>query len=143
MNCNTTSRSRSRNLNGLIAPTLNTLFNEIMQGPINTVEKPNNRPAVNIDKTKEAYILNFALPGVNKEDIDIKVENNKLTISSKTDSDDKSYRLREFNYSNFSRTFKLPKNIVTSEITADYKDGILETTLPIAPETQPKSITIK
>ncbi|GET26320.1 Hsp20/alpha crystallin family protein [Prolixibacter sp. NT017] len=101
-------------------------------------------PAVNVKESDDDYVIEVAAPGLSKDDFKIDLDNNRLTISSekqeenKTDEEGK-YTQREFRYQAFQRTFHLPGNVVDSDkIAAKYKDGILCVTLPKREEIKPK-----
>ncbi len=146
MNYNTRTRPRHRQ-QYFNTPTLTSIFNDIFNTPVNEVvakSSQRRRPAVNIAKNENGYTLMLAVPGVSKEDININIEDKKLVISTAAKSkDETNYRLREFNYDTFSRSFNLPKDIDTNSISADYESGVLTLTLPMSPESKPKSIKIK
>lgn len=106
-----------------------------------------NIPAVNIlDKEKE-YLIEVAAPGMKKEDFNIDMEENRLTISShreneKTEEKD-NYRRREYNFSSFSRSMTLPQNVDPENIKANYKDGILRLNVPKVKEQEKPKRKIK
>ena len=91
-------------------------------------------PAANIIENPDAFKLEIAAPGMNKEDFRINLENNILTISAELDDqkreEGKNYTRKEFYYGSFSRAFTLPKSIDLDKIRADYEAGILRVTLP-------------
>ncbi len=93
-------------------------------------------PAVNISETEAGYTVEVAAPGFEKGDFKVKVDDDILTISaeSKTEnaSNDKqrAYTRREYSYSSFTRSFRLPDNIKDDKISAGYKDGMLKLELP-------------
>jgi len=91
-------------------------------------------PSVNIIENDQDFVLELAAPGKRKEDFKINLENQALTISSEVNDEkqenQKNYTRREFVYSSCSHSFNLPKNIFLDKVTADYKDGILNITLP-------------
>lgn len=108
-------------------------------------------PAVNIVEQKDDYQVSLAVPGMKKEDFQIQMEGNMLTISSekeetKEDSD-KRYNRREYNYSSFSRSFTMPEDVQQDKIDAKYEDGVLKLTLPKKEEAKKtvinKQITVK
>jgi HSP20 family protein len=103
-------------------------------------------PAVDIYESPEAVELMVDLPGVDKKDIRVSVEDNLLTVSGerKLAHADKreGYHRVECNYGTFTRSFTIPANIDTNKINAEYKDGVLHLTLPKKPEAQPKQIKI-
>ncbi len=91
-------------------------------------------PSANIKETNDNFLIELAAPGSQKEDINIDLDNDVLTISSeqkeeKTEEKD-NYTRREFNYSSFSRSFYLPEIADSEKISAEYKDGILNITIP-------------
>lgn len=91
-------------------------------------------PKVDIFETEKAYEVQLSVPGVNKEDFKIDVNENQLTISgerklSKEKKQDNLY-LVESQYGHFSRAFRLPEEVDASKIAASYENGILSLTLP-------------
>lgn len=91
-------------------------------------------PSANIKESETDFQIELGIPGMKKEDIKIDLEDDVLTISSeqkeeKTEEKD-NYTRREFNYSSFSRSFSLPEIVDADKITAEYKDGILNITIP-------------
>ena len=91
-----------------------------------------NTPNVNAFETEEAYFLEVAAPGVKKEDFNITLEGEHLVVSAQTTDNEAGpeYRRREFDYSKFSRSFKLQDDIETSKISASYDLGVLTIELP-------------
>jgi HSP20 family protein len=91
-------------------------------------------PAVNIKDEKDKYIVEFAAPGLKKEDFKVDLDNYVLTVSSekKQENQEKesNYTRREFVYSSFSRSFTLPRTVNIEKIKADYAHGILTIALP-------------
>lgn len=108
----------------------------------------NTSPAVNIAETKEAFRIEVAAPGLKKEDFKINVEKSVLEISSEKEStkeenrENERYYRKEFLYSSFKRTFSLPSYADTDSITATYKDGILNVTVPKKEEAKEKPIRV-
>lgn len=116
-------------------PTLTDLFENLERNFLGNVNEDNvDIPAVNIKEEKDRYVLEMAAPGMEKKDFNINLENSVLTISSEKKEvkkeKDQNYTRREFIYNNFSRSFTLPKSIVTEKIQADYDKGILRVQLP-------------
>ena len=93
-------------------------------------------PAVNIREDEDGFAVSVAAPGKKKEDFNIELDNDVLTISSEEkkekESSDKEGRFtrREFSYSNFKRAFSLPESVDSSKISASYEDGVLQISLP-------------
>ncbi len=91
-------------------------------------------PSVNIQDNEKDFVIEVAAPGVKKNEFNIKVENNVLTISREVKDEKKektdNYTRREFVYNNFTRSFTLPKIVDVDKVGADYNEGILSITLP-------------
>lgn len=91
-------------------------------------------PAMNTKEAKDSFTLEFAVPGMKKEDFKISLNDGLLTISSERrfEKEDKNdgYVNREFSYNSFSRSFTLPKDVDDEHISATYEDGILKVKLP-------------
>lgn len=93
-------------------------------------------PAVNIKEEDNAYIFEVAVPGMKKDDFQIHVEDDMLSISSeqeekKEEKDEAGkYTRREFRYTSFKRSFNLPKNADQEKIAANYADGVLAINIP-------------
>lgn len=97
-------------------------------------------PAVNIIENLPNFVIELAVPGLQKQDFTIEVEEDTLKIASKKVEENKEeskdengetrYRRKEFNYKNFERSFKLPENIKVEDIQANYENGILRVSLP-------------
>jgi HSP20 family protein len=94
----------------------------------------NSVPAVNIREDEKNYNLELAVPGIDKKDLKIDLNEDVLTISSEVKQENEEekngYKRKEFSYSSFARTFYIPENIDRDKIEASYKDGILNVSLP-------------
>ena len=104
------------------------------------------RPTVDTYEKEDAIVFKAELPGVKKEDVDIDINNNVLTIKGERhyeDVKDEEYYRRERFHGKFQRAFTLPDNVDTSNIDASYNEGVLEVTVPKTEETQTKKIEIK
>ena len=103
-----------------------------------------NTPAVNIIESDSDFSIQLSAPGRKKEDFEIEVNENILTISSETESakDEKdlkgTYTRREFKYNSFKRAFELPETVNEDKIDASYLNGILMITLPKTEQALPK-----
>ncbi|MCE7924349.1 MAG: Hsp20/alpha crystallin family protein [Haliscomenobacteraceae bacterium CHB4] len=106
-----------------------------------------NQPAVNIVETDEAFKLEFAAPGYDKQDFSVNVENDFLTVSAsretKNEEQNERYTRREFSVTSFKRSFKLPKTVNQEAIAAVYENGILNVTLGKKEEAKPVVKTIQ
>lgn len=99
-------------------------------------------PAVNIKENDHEFIVEVAVPGMDKNDFKIDLDNNILTISSEKVNNNQeqkyNYTRREYSYQSFKRSFTLPKNIVDSEkIKAKYNAGELVIEIPKKEEAKP------
>ena len=103
-------------------------------------------PAVNVKEDETAYSLHMAAPGLKKEDFNLSLEQNKLTISFKqvqnAEETTEKYTRQEFGFSAFERSFHLPKNVNKEGIAATYTDGILNVMLPKL-EQKVEELTVK
>ena len=105
-------------------------------------------PPVDIfENDKHEIVLKAEMPGLQKEDIDLKVENNTLTIhgvrKKENEVRDEQYHRIERVFGTFSRSFSLPSTVDAGHVSADYKDGILTVVLPTREEAKPRQIQIK
>lgn len=91
-------------------------------------------PAVNVKETETAFQLQLAAPGLRKEDLTVNVDNNKLTLAYKpqTQPDETAgtFTRLEFGVPAFERSFRLPKSVNVEQISAAYTNGILTVELP-------------
>lgn len=99
-------------------------------------------PPVNIQENKKEFVLELIVPGRNKEDFIIEIDNGVLAISSTVEKPETketdNYSVREFSSKSFKKTFKLPKTINEENIKVDYVNGILMFAMPKREETLPK-----
>jgi HSP20 family protein len=111
--------------------------NKFIKDDFNTADFFGAHPAVNIYESKEAYTLDLLVPGLNKEDFKISLDNKVLTISAEKaekeaeatkDESQKQIR-REFSYRSFKRSFTLNEQVDATKIQAKYENGILKVTL--------------
>lgn len=105
-------------------------------------------PAVDIRETESDYLMEVELPGLSEKDVEVKLDNNLLTISSalkeeKKEEKKNGYVLRERRATRFSRSFVLPESIDREKIGAEFKNGILLLTFPKVPAAKPKTIEVK
>lgn len=99
-------------------------------------------PAVNISENDKYYHVEVVAPGFKKEDFKVKVDDDILTISAETKTENteegqnKEYSRREYSSSSFTRSFQLPDNVKDDSITATYQDGILKLEMPKSEQQQ-------
>jgi len=103
-------------------------------------------PDVDIVEDKDMVSVKVDLPGIEKDDIKVSVEENILTIKgerkSEKEEQDKNYHRVERIYGSFCRSFSLPSMVDSQSIKANYKNGVLSIDLPKAEEVKPKEIPI-
>ncbi len=127
---------------------VNELFNTAMGDVVSKNEnKQFTNPATNVKSYDDRFILEIALPGYSKDNVIIEVEDKLLKIQSKDLSEDadQNYRLREFDYSGFNKTYKLPEIVDIQGIEATFNFGVLNLVLNKKKEAipqPPKKITI-
>lgn len=100
-------------------------------------------PSVNIKEDDSGYELEVAVPGFDKSDFKIELNNDILTIASekkeeKESGEEKKFNRREFSYQAFSRSFSLPKSVDGNKINASYDKGILHISIPKKEEEKAK-----
>jgi HSP20 family protein len=99
-------------------------------------------PAVNIKELDSQFEIELAVPGMNKDDFEIEVEDGVLSISSTQEEEQVNekgkFTRREFSYSSFRRSFTLPDSVDSTKIDATYKEGVLLVLLPKHKEAQPQ-----
>ena len=97
--------------------------------------------------TKEAVVVKAALPGVKPEEVDITIEDNRLSIrgevKAETERTEKDYLLRERRFASFRRVVRLPRGLNPDKAEATFENGSLTLTIPKAEETRTKSIKVK
>lgn len=103
-------------------------------------------PAAELSETPEAFHLKLEIPGMEAKDLDIQVSAESISVTgerkSETKTEEKGITRSEFRYGKFSRTMRLPGRIENSKVTAEYKDGILNLTLPKAEEEKNKVVKV-
>lgn len=103
-------------------------------------------PSVDIYENKEHIVLEAELPGMNRDDFELSVENNVITLRGerqfeKKDETDNYHRV-ERSYGSFTRSFTLPQTVSADGATAEYRNGVLRVTLPKREETKARRIKI-
>jgi HSP20 family protein len=91
-------------------------------------------PKANLFKDEKGYTINLAAPGFSRSDFDISIKNNflKIKIDNKITTDKNKLLMQEFDFNSFERVWKLPKNINTNLIEANYMSGILSIYIPFS-----------
>jgi HSP20 family protein len=100
-----------------------------------------------LDNKTKKYHLRMALPGIDPADLKLNVQGNVLTLSGERklmqEMKELDYLHREIHYGNFERTLTLPEGLETDKIVADYKNGVLEVSVPFTAAALPRRIEIK
>ena len=128
---------------------MNRLFEE-GNGDSRGGEPPATRawsPAVDIHETENQIVVKAEVPGMEREDIELGLENNVLTLKGdrrfEKDTTEENYHRIERAYGTFSRSFSIPSVVDEDKISADYKEGVLTITLPKTEKAKAKQIAIK
>lgn len=128
---------------------LDSLINDFFgDAPVaNVVYNPANAPRVDVKEAKDSYTLEMDLPGKSEKDVNIELDRNKLTISSKNEEEkkdkDTKWILKERRPNNFERRFTLPEDVDGENITASFKNGVLTINMQKKMIAAPKKIMIE
>jgi len=128
---------------------MNRLFRESYapEGPEEALTTTSFAPPVDIYEDEHNITLKMEVPGIDEENIDVRIENNTLTIRGerKFDKEEKeeNFRRVERQYGSFARSFTLPSSVETENIQANYDKGVLEIRLAKKAEAKPKHIKVK
>jgi HSP20 family protein len=125
---------------------VNRLFETSFQGKADTSELTTWAPTVDIYETENELVLKVDLPGIDEKDLDVRVENNMLTIRGERKVEEKvkedNYLRIERSYGSFSRSFSLPTTVNTEAINAQYTNGVLTVELAKRAESKPKQVKV-
>jgi HSP20 family protein len=125
---------------------MNRLFRDQQSGPEESLTTTTFAPPVDVYEDEHNITLKIEVPGIDEKDIDVRIENNTLTVHGerKFDKDEKeeNYRRVESQYGSFTRTFTLPTTVDSEAIKADYDKGVLKITLAKKAEAKPKQIKV-
>jgi HSP20 family protein len=126
----------------------NSLFNHF-NALWNELDRPSERtlqPRTDIVEHAEGYHFYFEIPGLKADSADVRVEDGRLVVTAERPrhewAKDASIHLAERTYGQFKRAFKLPEDASSDGISAAYKDGVLEVTVPKKPESKPVKIKV-
>ena len=118
------------NNNNVFPSLINEFFNDDFG--MNFLNRSHSVPSVNSLENNDSFEIDFAVPGMKKEDFTIELNDKVLVISSETSNTNENdkMRLNEFNFSSFQRSFRVPDSVDLDKIKASYKNGILKIKLP-------------
>lgn len=109
------------------------------------------RPAVEVTETADELELTAELPGMSRDDVEIELEDDMLTIrgvkeeqkEEETEEGDVTYRVAERSYGGFSRSFTVPSTVDAEAISAEFRDGVLTVTMPKTAQSRGRKIEIE
>jgi HSP20 family protein len=127
---------------------MNRLFRESYspEGPEEALTTTSFAPPVDIYEDEHNITLKIEVPGIDEKDIDVRIENNTLTVHGerKIEKEEKeeNFRRVERQYGGFTRSFTLPSSVDTGQVSADYDKGVLKINLAKKAEAKPKQIKV-
>lgn len=105
------------------------------------------RPAIDVEETADALKITVEVPGLEKDAVDVSIEDSQLTISGEKqvseDREEANVHVRERRYGRFKRTLTLPSSVDTSQADARYENGLLLITFPKSDEVKPRRLEVK
>jgi HSP20 family protein len=126
---------------------MNRIYGEYRRGEDDVMARGWLPPVDIYQDGSQELVLKAELPGLSRDDIDVRVENNTLTIRGERKIEkevrEEQYHRVERSYGTFSRSFSLPNTIDTEKVRAELKDGILTLRLPVREEARPKQIQVQ
>jgi len=125
---------------------VNSIFRDFNEGGDNALTTASFVPAVDIYEDPQKVVLKLEVPGIEEKDLDVRVENNTLTVKGerKFDKEEKeeNFHRIERRYGSFYRAFTLPSTVDTENVQANYTAGVLKLELKKKAEAQPKQIKV-
>ena len=125
---------------------LNRLFQSSFADNQDALTTSNFSPAVDVYEDEHAVNLKIEVPGVDEKDLDIRVENNTLTVHGERkfekEEKEENFRRVERQYGSFTRSFTLPQTVDSENVSANYDKGVLKISLPKKAEAKPKQIKV-
>jgi HSP20 family protein len=125
---------------------MNRLFRDQQNGPEESLATASFAPPVDVYEDEHNIILKIEVPGIDEKDIDVRIENNTLTVHGERkfekEEKEENYRRVERQYGSFTRTFTLPTTVDSEKVLADYDKGVLKVTLAKKAEAKPKQIKV-
>ena len=111
------------------------------------VDKRSAFPKINVVENADDYTLTAEVPGMKEGDINVEIEDGTLTLTGRQEeqkeTEEKNYRMREFQSRSFARSFRLGDGIDADRVSARIRNGILTVALPRKEEAKPKSVKVK
>jgi len=128
------------------ARTFEEIFEQLFGSPARASAPATTTLPIDIYEREGNLVVRASVPGIDPNDLEIQIENNVLTIRGETrheeeSKEDKVYR-REVSYGAFSRSVRLPENLNVEAVSAEFKNGMVNITLPRIPEEKPKAFRV-
>ena len=131
---------------GNLQTQMNRLFQDFGRSGSDELMTTGFVPAVDVYEDEQNLTLNLEVPGMDEKDIDIRLENNQLTVRGErrfeNEQKEENFHRIERRYGTFFRSFTLPSTVDSEHINAGYSNGILKLELSKKPEAQPKQIKV-
>jgi HSP20 family protein len=125
---------------------LNRLFQNSFGESQDSLTTSSFSPAVDVYEDEHAVNLKIEVPGIDEKDLDIRVENNTLTVHGERkfekEEKEENFRRVERQYGSFTRSFSLPQTVDSENVSANYDKGMLKISLPKKAEAKPKQIKV-
>src|SRR5580700_9542427 len=116
------------------------------EGQDESLTSPAFAPPVDVYEDDHNLTLKLEVPGIDEKDIDVRIENNTLTVHGERkfekEEKEENFRRVERQYGSFTRSFSLPQTVDTEKVSATYDKGVLKITLPKKAEAKPKQIKV-
>lgn len=132
---------------GTLQEQMNRLFADTFRGRSDESALTTWAPPVDIYETENELVLKADLPDLDEKDLDIRIENNMLTIQGERKFEETvnkdNYLRVERSFGSFTRSFSLPNTVDTEGIHAEYRNGVLTVQLPKRAEAKPKQVKVK
>jgi HSP20 family protein len=127
---------------------MNRLFGDVYLRDEDIAQRGNWVPPVDIFETVgRDLVIKVELPDVNREDVEVTVENNTLTLRGEkklpSDVKEEQFRRVERRYGTFTRSFTLPNTVDAGKVSAEFKNGVLTVKLPFKEEAKPRTINVE
>jgi HSP20 family protein len=131
----------------LLQHRLDSIFEELGWQPEGDVQKSSFVPAVDVFEDAQKVVVKIDVPGIRQEDLDIRLENQTLTVKgekkSETQAQKANFHRIERSHGSFTRTFTIPQTVDTESVKANYDAGVLTITLGKKAEAKPKQVVIE
>jgi HSP20 family protein len=132
---------------GAMACNIDRMFDEMFTGRSTAEGETAWVPRTDVHENDNAFVVQLDLPGVEKDNVKVKFEDDTLVVSGErkheSNADEKNFHRVERAYGSFTRSISVPKDVDSEKISASFKNGVLEITLPKADEVKAKEIEIK